>query len=576
MADVQQLPSAERALVESVSGEALMESTRTLAQWVRLSGSEEEARAFNWVAETCRGYGMRVERYAAEVLVSWPGKATLEVLGQQHGRSFPCITHAFAAPTPPEGLTGELIEGSAEASQQRGKIVISDGLANPNKTLAAQEAGVLAQINVNDEYVHEMIVSPVWGSPTPQTAPLLPHLVSISVNAADGAALRRLVAAGNIQARIVTEVDTRWRTIPILTADIGGREERYVLFSGHIDSWHYGAMDNGTANATMLEVGRLLSARQGDLRRGLRLAFWSGHSHARYAGSAWYADHFWPDLHEHCVAHVNVDSVGGIGATILSEANAMAETVGFGGGAIREIAGQELDYKRFGRAGDQSFNGIGIPALFMSLSGQPASGGAVEEQMARLLGTGGKSRSGGLGWWWHTTEDTIDKIDPAFLVRDATIYALTLWRLCTLPLLPFDYAAAVAEMRGVLTELATVAGDRFNLTPLLAEADALQEAIARFANRDAAATGEVDIARYNATIMALGRILTPINYTVAGAYEHDLALGAAPLPALQPLRQLAALDPATDEAHYLDTQLVRARNRVWHAFHEARQAVQGS
>jgi len=192
----------------------------------------------------------------------------------------------------------------------------------------------------------------------------------------------------------------------------------------------------------------------------------------------------------------------------------MAETVGFGGGAIREIAGQDLDYKRFGRAGDQSFNGIGIPALFMSLSGQPASGGAVEEQMARLLGGSG-GKSGGLGWWWHTVEDTIDKIDPAFLVRDATIYALTLWRLCTLPLLPFDYAAAVAEMRGVLGDLATVAGDRFDLTSVLAEAEALQTAIARFADTGTTAIDEASIARYNATIMALGRILTPINYTVA-------------------------------------------------------------
>jgi len=569
----QQFNPAERALVEAVSDESLMASTATIARWLRLSGSEEEARAFDWVAETCRGYGMRVERYAADVLVSWPGKATLELLGPD-GRSFPCITHAFATPTPPEGITGTLIEGDADPGEQRGKIVITDGLANPNKTITGQDAGVLAQINVNDDFVHEMIISPVWGSPTPQTAPLLPKMISVSVNAADGAELRRLFAAGNVQARIVTEVDTRWRTIPILTAEIGGQEEPYVLFSGHIDSWHYGAMDNGTANATMLEVGRLLSQRQGDLRRGLRLAFWSGHSHARYAGSTWYADHFWSDLHERCVAHVYVDSVGGMGATILSEANAMAETVGFGGGAIREIAGQDLDYKRFGRAGDQSFNGIGIPALFMSLSGQPASGGAVEEQMARLLGGSG-GKSGGLGWWWHTTEDTIDKIDPEFLVRDATIYALTLWRLCTLPLLPFDYAAAVAEMRGVLTDLAAVAGNRFDLTPVLAEAEAAEAVIARFAATAATATDEAAIARYNATIVELGRILTPINSTVAGAYEHDLALGAAPIPALQPLRQLATLDPASDEAHYLDTQLVRARNRIWHAFRVARQAVAG-
>src|SRR5439155_956171 len=150
-----------------------------------------------------------------------------------------------------------------------------------------------------------------------------------------------------------------------------------------------------------------------------------GHSHGRYSASTWYADHFWPDLHERCVAHVNVDSTGGMGAEVLSEANTMAETVGFAGRAIREVAGQELDYKRFGRAGDQSFWGVGLPSIFMSLSGQPAQGGAVEEQMARLLGSGGRGRSGGLGWWWHTTEDTLDKIDRVNLVRDTRVYALT-------------------------------------------------------------------------------------------------------------------------------------------------------
>ena len=545
-----QLPAVEQELVAAVSGDTLMEYTESLARWVRLSGSEDEAKAFDYVAEVCRGFGMRIERHAAEALVSWPGRATLEVLSPER-RSFPCITHAFAVSTPAEGIEGEVIEeGGVAGDEARGKILLSDGLANPVKGMAAEAAGVLAQININDRYVHEMIISPVWGTPTPQTAPLLPKLVSISINAEDGAALRALAATGPLRVRITTEVDTRWRKIPVLTAEIGGQEaDRFVLFSGHIDSWHYGAMDNGTANATMIEVGRLLSARQGELRRGMRLAFWSGHSHARYAGSTWYADHFWPELHQRCVAHVNVDSVGGVGATILSEGNAMAETVGFAGRAIKEVADQELEYKRFGRAGDQSFNGIGLPSMFMSLSGQPAGGpsSAVEEQMARLLGGGRGAKSGGLGWWWHTTEDTMDKIDRDFLVRDASIYALTLWRLCTEALLPFDYSATTAELIGVLRDLASAAQGRFDLGPVLAE--------------------------LNDCLMALGRNLTPINYTATGAFDHDLALPAQPIPTLQPIRQLAALDADSDEARYLGAQLLRARNRVWHALHEARGAI---
>ena len=86
------------------------------------------------------------------------------------------------------------------------------------------------------------------------------------------------------------------------------------MFNGHVDSWHYGAMDNGTANATQLEVARLLAEHRDELYRGVRMAFWSGHSHGRYASSAWYADAFWHDLHERCACNVNIDSVGGKGA----------------------------------------------------------------------------------------------------------------------------------------------------------------------------------------------------------------------------------------------------------------------
>src|SRR3712207_9281217 len=43
------------------------------------------------------------------------------------------------------------------------------------------------------------------------------------------------------------------------------------------------------------------------------------------------------------------------------------------------------------------------------------------------------------------------------------------------------------------------------------------------------------IAALNGCIVALGRALTPVNYTATGEYDHDLALPAQPIPALQPL-----------------------------------------
>ncbi len=170
-----------------------------------------------------------------------------------------------------------------------------------------------------------------------------------------------------------------------------------------------------------------------NLRRGVRFAFWSGHSQARYAGSTWFADAYWFDLRDNCVSHVNVDSTGGIGATDLTTANTMAETFDFASDVIQRQTGQELIYQRFGRAGDQSFWGIGLPAIFMSISqqGTPAD---VTADLLRLTGGTG-ARSGGLGWWWHTTEDTLDKIDPEHHVRDTKIYVEVVGRLATDPVI---------------------------------------------------------------------------------------------------------------------------------------------
>ena len=122
-----------------------------------------------------------------------------------------------------------------------------------------------------------MCISPVWGSPDDVSLARLPAAVVVTVPASAG---ERIRAASTV--RVFAEVDTRWRPTPILIAELAEPDEPFVLFSGHHDAWHIGAMDNGGANATMLEVARLCALRREQWRRALRLAFWSGHSQGRY------------------------------------------------------------------------------------------------------------------------------------------------------------------------------------------------------------------------------------------------------------------------------------------------------
>ncbi len=586
---VSALSREEQALVQAVSPDALMTSTRAIAQWVRLSGTPDEARAFDWIQGQLREIGLLTSRYAHPGLVSWPESAQLAIMGGGSRQPVACGTHGFAASTPDGGFHADLVyvgrgtEDDLQRVDVRGAIALVDGIIAPNRNMIVEAAGAAGSIWIAGARLHERILSPVWGTPTPETAHLLPRTPSVSVTGPDGARIKALLDRGPVRARLETRVYRGWKQLPCLIGDLrpsgdGPEAETFIMLSGHVDSWYYGAMDNGTANATMLEVARLLSARRSALQRGLRVAFWSGHSHARYAGSAWYADAFWQDLYDRCVAHVNVDSVGGRGATVLSEGNSMAELRAFASDGIEQIAGQRLSARRYGRAGDQSFWGHGIPSLFMALSEQPPENAdpvllALHHQIS-----GGAGRSGGLGSWWHTPEDTVDKIDPAFLARDASIYALLLHRLCTMPLLPYDYAAVVSDLGSAVRDLQSTCAGHFDLSPVVEELAALDAAV-RTLSGTIAATPQAGAEggrarRLNQCLVRLGRLLIPVDYTRSGQFDHDLAVPTHPLPGLRPAVQLGRLVAGTDEYEFLRTRLLRERNRAAFALREARRTVE--
>jgi hypothetical protein len=331
----------------------------------------------------------------------------------------------------------------------------------------------------------------------------------------------------------------------------------------------------------MVEMARLLSRRQRRLRRGVRFAFWSGHSHGRYSGSTWYADTQWDDLYRHAVLHLNVDSPGGVGATVLSEAQTMAETWGLAARCVKDISGQDLQYRRISRMGDQSFWGIGLPSMFVDISAQPPAASAAGDALAAL--TGGAAHHGGLGWWWHSTEDTVDKIDKENLRRDAQVYALVLWRWCTSPVLPLDYRETAGEVRTALRGIQEAAGDAFDMAPPLealqrfaTAAEGLAAAAARLGTVSGRGTRKQRQAAsiLNDALMQVGRAIIPINYTASGPFDHDPAVPVPPVPLLQPAADLRAMRAGTDEALPLQARLIRNRNHVTRAIDAATAAAE--
>ena len=400
-------------VTEAVSGPEMMANLREIARWVKLSGTAEEREALAFVEQRMKAYGFRTHVILHDAYVSLPGKASVTA----NGKGLTAITHSFSLSTPAAGVSGVPVylghgtEADFAGRDVAGRIVLLEGMATPATADRATRAGAVAQLHISHhEHLHEMCISPVWGSPSSRTIEDMPRTVACTVSNADGGMLRDALAAGE-QPRVTltAEVDTGWRKTPILVAELDGPEggdAPFVMMSGHHDTWYFGVMDNGSANAGMMEAARLCAERRSEWKRGLRVCFWSGHSHGRYSGSAWYADEHWGELDRRCVAHVNVDSLGGTGATVLSHAAAMSELKHLARDAVQRHTNQTYVGKRKNRSSDESFVGIGIPSMFGSISEQ-----ATKHAQARNA----------LGWWWHTPHDLIDKVDEGNQVRDTRI-----------------------------------------------------------------------------------------------------------------------------------------------------------
>jgi hypothetical protein len=552
------------ALSTTVSGKELMAHCVEFAKRVKLSGTPEELESFHYLKKCLDGYGYQTKLISHDAYISLPGASSVEA----DGRKLKSITHSFSLNSPKGGLTTDLVDAGEGTKTDfarvdcRGKIVLVDGIASPAAAANAKAAGAVGQLHVSPhEYLHEMCISPVWGSPSDDTLPEMPATVACTISEADGAALRaKLKSAGRLAVTLHAEVDTGWRKTPILVAHLdapGAKDGPFTLLSGHHDTWYYGVMDNGSANATMLEAARLLAERHKGWRRGLRVCFWSGHSHGRYSGSTWYVDNHFEDLDARCVAHVNVDSTGGIGATVLTENGVTTPLVALAKDATRAEAQQDHAGKRASRSSDQSFWGVGIPSMYGSISHQPPS--PLKMRNA-------------LGWWWHTPHDLLDKIDEKFLERDTRVVVHTLWRLQTDPVLPLDCAAHAGDLLAELRKLAGKLGDAVAIGGLVKAAESLQAK----AEAVAAHSGVNDQAKLdaiNAALMRASRALVPLDYTDGDRFSHDPALPQSAWPALDQLRALCQAKPGSDEARFLAVGARRAANRVLHALKDAQAAL---
>src|SRR5574341_1515039 len=483
--------AVEPQLLADVSVDLGWKLIERFATLVRESGSADEFAAADYIAAELARLKIPHEVHEPTLFLSLPRSASVEMNGDT-GAKLVGKPPAFAASTGPAGLRAPAVHVPAAAVKDvadlfedhraagtdvRGKIVVSEGYAMPLAVQRFERAGAAGQVYINPgKRVHWGICTPIWGMPTDRTIDQKPKTPVLAISRPDGDRLLAAMRDGRSQVTIRTALEEGWYRCKVPVARIAGASDDFLLVHGHYDSWDVGIGDNAVGDATLLELARIFHAHRKRLRRSLLVAWWPGHSMGRYAGSTWFSDRFAMGLRQRCVAALNIDSPGCWHATQYDEVMWMAEAGDLCRRAIRDATGVTPHRLRPIRAGDYSFNQLGLTSFFMLLSNIPK---AERDQLGfyPVGGCGGNTA-------WHTEADLLDIADRNNLARDLKVYVTAILRVLNAGILPLDYRATLKEITDAIAEHRKEAAGLADFAPVDRELKRVRTEIGRASCRE--------------------------------------------------------------------------------------------
>lgn len=565
-----------------VSIEKVMRHVRHMSTHTpfRKSGTDQDREAAEYVVAQMRSFGLEANVETFEVYDSDPGTVSLAVVSPQ-AIALEARACAHVECTPEGGYTGELIDvGPGAISDYEGKDVagrivlaeVSYSPATPEKARIAAAMGAAGIILMNwgrgdEPGMPWRGLKAVWGNPTPESWNDIPRLFGASISRKDGERLRALLREGPVTMKAEITASRDWREVcqPVAwlhAPETAPERDKFVIVSGHIDSWNPGVTDNITGDAVMLEVARVLSAARDRLRRSVVFCFWNGHEVAEAAGSTWFVDAYWERINVDAVAYLNIDSVGMKG-TGLFNISSCPELAHFVTTCAERSLGDDMPIvvTNLERVGDQSFFGIGVAA---------ATGrhGFTPEVVAEYNGAT-------LGWYNHTEFDTIEMLDEAILERDLVYWNDVVTTLGTAPVLPHRFTPRIDDIDLRMTAMLSglPADDPADPGRIVDALRLLRPLVAWF---DLYLDGLPDdgdaVVRANRAITRLSRQLTFITGSASGKYEQDsygVSTLKLPVPFLSALEDYRRAEPGSDARHLLLTRLQRNRHVITDAMRTA-------
>jgi carboxypeptidase Q len=395
----------------------------------RLTGSAGAEAAVAWTAERLRSHGLAVRTEKVMVPRWVRGAEEAEIVAPAPQRVL-VTALGGSEPTPPEGLTAEVVEAvglegleALDDAAVRGKIVLfnapmtvrgMEGYGPPvaqrsRGAVAAARRGAVAAIvrsvgTLSARLVHTGAMS---------YAEAVPRIPAAAIAAEDADLIHRLLASDET---VRLRLRLGCRTLPDVesanvVADLPGREraDEVVLIGAHLDSWDLGtgAIDDGAGVAMVMETLRLLKALGLQPRRTVRGVLFMNEENGLRGGKA-YAQAHAAELPRH-VAAFETDS-GAARPTGLSA------TVGPGGQDML------LDLARLLRplgAEEVMAGGGGADIEPLLASSVPLLG--LRLDTTRYFD------------WHHTPADTLDKVEPQDLALGTAALAVTAYVLADMP-----------------------------------------------------------------------------------------------------------------------------------------------
>lgn len=557
--DAPTVEGIECDVIEAISADEPWALVERFADLDRISGTEDERAAADYIVGRLEALNVDHEVYKPELYLSTPGTATIHT-----GDGWKSETAKTVSFSESKTVEGELVyvenddemdsiasmlsvDLTGASEDLEGKIILSESIIpiSAIEELNARGAAAFIGIHPHEREPHEGIVTPVWGGAPPLSqVDRIPQLPVANVSKLEG---EELIEKSHQGATITveTETETRWVECPLIVAEVPGELEsdndHFLLLHGHLDSWHEGITDNATGDAGLLETARVISEHNEHLRRNVRIAWWPGHSTGRYAGSTWFADEFALELQSNCVAHVNMDSPGVADATEFDRAKWTSALNTIAVSTIRDVAGKATDEARVSRAGDYSFSNLGIPGISLQSS--------IPAEIREQRGYHPVGGSGGHADAWHLTTDTIEKADPDVLVRDIQVFAIAVFRVCATDTIPLDVKYLSRKHRDIVSGYDEAS--EFDLEPIVTEL----EAIARSLSELEDAESEMEERAIDVV-----KTLTRLNYTSEGRFEQDPAEACPSYPSIEPAMRLSEL--SGDDQRFLEIELRRARNAL--------------